>query len=186
MIVYEVRGLVNQYKGLLPYNDTVWDKGTLNFDGSSRATKWKPLKMKVDNARGKKPDIFFASGLVVVPSWSIEALRPILSRSGELLPVTWNRESGFLYNLTRVGNYIDKSQSAWLEDEDGPFLIDKPAFREQKVPKTVLFSTKEVPEVFGVGNNPNSPIFKLQALKLKGVEYVPVWDSEHGVLEYDS
>lgn len=185
MIVYQLGGLVNEYQGLLPYNDNVWDKGLLDFDGSKRARNWKPLKMKVDNARGKKPDVFFASGLVVVPSWSAERLRPILERSGELLPVYWNRENGFLYNPTRLGKYIDKSGSVWLEDEDGPFLIDRPAFREQKIPQTVLFSTQEIPEIFGVGGIPNSPICKMTALDLRGIVYVPIWNSNRGVLEYD-
>ena len=185
MIVYEIRGLVNEYQGLLPYNDNVWDKGLLDFDGNEK-TEWRPLKMKLDNAKGKKPDIFFASGLVVIPSWRSEILKPILTRSGEFLPVHWKKETGFLYNLTRRGDFINKSDSSWHEDEDGPFMIDKPAFRKQKIPKTVLFSTSEVPEMFGVGDAANSPIAKLKKLGLKGVSYLPIWDSKQGLLEYDS
>ncbi len=186
MIVYEIVGLVNKYQGLLPYNDNVWDKGLLDFNGSSRLDGWKPLRMKVDNARGKQPDIYFASGLAVVPSWSFERLRPILERSGELLPVFWKREKGFLYNLTRLGKYIDQAGSLWFEDEDGPFMIDKPAFRDSKTPKSVLFGTKEIPGIFGVGDLPSSPINKLKELDLRGVKFVPIWDAKRGVLDYDS
>ncbi len=186
MIVYELGGLVNEHQGLLPYNDSVWDKGLMDFNGETRLKSWKPLRMKVDNVRGKKPDIFFASGLVVIPSWSVDRLRPILERSGELLPVFWNRESGFLYNLTRLGGYINESESSWLEDENGPFLIDKPAFQKSKIPKTVLFGICKIPGIFGVGDSPKSPISKLRSLDLKGVIFVPIWDSKRGVLDYDS
>ncbi len=185
MTVYEIVGLVNEYRSLLPFNDNVWDTKLLDFDGTSREKKWKPLKMKLDNARGKKPDIFFASGLVVIPSWSVDSLRSTFERSGELLPVHWGRETGFLYNLTRLGNYIHKSNSTWLEDENGPFLIDKPAFRERQIPKTTLFGTKEIPGVFGVGDSKNSPISMLMELELNGVSFVPIWDSKRGVLDYD-
>ena len=116
--VFVLRADVDHYVAFLACTDKGWEKFEL-FDGRPLLATWSPVEVEEDHeeGRGDRPNGDFPSLLRHVPVFSaraVEALRPILSASGEILPLTCKKCRGgpyFAFNVKRFLNVLDRDRS---------------------------------------------------------------------------
>jgi hypothetical protein len=150
MTVYKIEIENEKYKGF--YADDVdfelEVQGYLEFKCTPKGHDWVPPKVYMeemeDEDKGTQPvpDIAaFRPGSLVLSPRATEALKPILERTGELLPLPYQGETWFILNVTECVNALDKDRTEYVkDDEDGTILgIRRPVFYEDRLTRSSVF-----------------------------------------------
>jgi hypothetical protein len=147
------------------------------FDGRSLAGNWTPVQMEAADEDDITADLGDYALLGTVPVFSataVDALLDLLRPNGELLPVRYSRKEYMAYNVSRVIDALDESQSAitrfttgrimsitkYVFDED--LLISAPIFKIPQLPLAYVF----VSEVF---------VNRVRDTGLTGFSFRPTW-----------
>lgn len=137
MTVWEIKtGLSEQVATLVvPEADQVI--GSMKrFGGDGSLLQWpKPLRLEplVEKRKARKPlgDVSpFLPGALVLSGQACEALRPFLSKFGQLLELDIEGQTHFFFNATNLVDCIDRERS---EQRPGG-VVGKEAFIEGAVP----------------------------------------------------
>lgn len=124
------------------------DKFDLNWDWQPRrlAVLWPELNM---NPRGKFPNDFPAStGLPMFSERAVEALRDLLEPSGELLPVSTDKGTIYVFNITTVVEALDmdRSELSWTaSDAEWASNIEVFEFDRSRLTDAPIFRLRECP-----------------------------------------
>lgn len=152
----------------------------LSFDGSQRATQWRPVKVqrvRADERQAFRPSDFpwLGAHALVMRRNAVEALRVMLDASGEVLPLaTDDGIELFVLNVTRVLDAIDEPRSEILRfpGSNRIMRIKSVAFLER-----VLGSA----DIFRLPHRTSSTYVSDRFVKavhdagLKGLEFKRVW-----------
>jgi len=156
----------------------------LHFDGTPKVN-WVSPPLVIANPHAKKGG-FVSSfpGCLVMRSAAVEKLGESLEVAGELLPVEFNAEHGFLLNVLQVVDCMDHEQSDWAIAKDGVtrLLCRRFAFRLDALPESTLFKVPGLSASMfahtGLPGSTTSFCSKVGEHKLTGLRFELVWDSD--------
>jgi len=183
MLVYDCLG-ANGFELCHPDNRDDWETAAAMVDGTPRATSWKPFGVhlvRIDE--GKKLQAadapWFGGHALVLRERAVDAMGPMLTDSGELLPLTSVEAKLWMYNPTLAIDALDEGASTILRFDDGRIMyVQRFAFRPDVV--------RDVP-VFKVANLRRGQVFfgpefveRWRGAGLSGLEFKEVWRSQNG------
>ena len=122
------------------------------------------------------------SGAVILSAKAVERLRNVLAPSGEVLPIQLNndRDSFYLFNITRVINAVDMRRSNFMKFPSGAIgPCELLVFDPNKIPDDALFfkNTQMGPitEIFAT----QRMVDALKKARLSGYEFRLAWSDDH-------
>lgn len=196
--VYQLEFLANDYQSLYLEDES---NLKIKFDGSRKLEGWQALDVYVLHPRLKAPDLwsFECSGAFAVSERAEPLLATFLEMAGELLPLKFGKRTLNLMNITEVINCVDYEHCDCLKDKNGQTLrYEKPegtfsivnnnyTFFANRFSESTIFKVPyDSPDIFVVERN-GDPEEEFKAAVehhgLKGVQFVPRWDSELGPIE---
>jgi hypothetical protein len=105
---------------------------------------WQSFEISFKNLASKKaamPDIMVRNGRLFLAAMAYEALAELIVKNGEFLPVTYNGNNGFLFNILSIAEKydgIDKNLST--KNEFGE--VQSLSFNESKISNLAIFRTQ--------------------------------------------
>lgn len=147
------------------------------IDGTSRGHAWVPIGMKLvreyERIRYAESDApWFGSDALIFRQRALEALEPLLSQHGELLPLSCPDAHVVMYNPTHVIDALDERASSVVRLPGGTIVN----IREH------VFRTEPAAEIFKIPNLRPSPTYVRQrfvdvwkSAGLRGLEFKQVW-----------
>jgi hypothetical protein len=193
--IYEVQADVGVYQYLLPIDYATYLRTHpigMRFDGSEISLPdWQPPPVYSEAPKRPEADFWdfgaMANTFLVRPqAIAIPALRDLLLRCGQLLPLPYRDEEFALFNVTTVADALDDTQSVWVTGSTGRRLsLTKYAFRVAALPKAPLFKLPTQAGGSGKiwateGIVPAEEEFKpmVQRLGLTGLIFKEVWSED--------
>jgi hypothetical protein len=155
----------------------------MQLDGATRGPGWLPIRMKLikedegDLIAPRRESDFpcFGSGALVLRPRALDALRGLVERYGELLPLTCDDTDLWLFNVTKVVDALDEARSKVVRFNTGGMRIRLPVFRASAVQDVVVF---KIPQAL------HGPIFvgrkfveAVRSADLRGLDFEPVLTS---------
>jgi hypothetical protein len=179
MIVFQTDHVTGyEYINCVTYDDI---RILADFDGSSRKEGWKPPRVVRDRATKRsscKPaDLPFGSGGFYMRRSGLDALRDVLEKHGEILPLaTDDGVELWVHNVMVVIDALDKERSI-LEPIEGTDIVKlrDPVFIESSIGDA---------EIFMLATKPHRVYYtdrfvkRVKAAKLKGTDFFKRWSSE--------
>lgn len=138
----------NNYRNLVFANDDDWPI-VYSYNGDGIRINWKPISVVylADETNGQLPIGDFPSFQTHIPVYSgraVEALYPLLSSSGEILPLNSEEGTFFAHNVTNVFEVLDEPRSMIRRFSDGKVMnIEKHAFTKEKLDGVGIFKIPE-------------------------------------------
>jgi hypothetical protein len=180
MNIYKIRHCEG-YEWVLPVDQNDYD--LLIFDGKSRASSWKPIRMrrlKFIDGRFRQPSDFPSSSggdNLVMSQAAREKTEPYLKRYGEFLPLSCDDEKLWTFHVTHFVDALDENASKVLRATDDPSLvlmIHKHVFRPEKLTSDWMF---KLPQSHGRGPfYVTDPFVNLiHTSGLTGLDFKRVW-----------
>lgn len=183
MRIFKIGLKVNDYKSLLPKDNSILRSGLLSLNGTSKTHEWPAqLEADFDNEGGLTPDFFsFGAGNVVFSLKAYECLREYFY-GVEFLPVSFGGETGYLMNITTFSDCLDENSSEWFFDQGSgkSLFLKKFSFDESKVPSLPVFKIRQAKMgLFCFDNNGGKPgmIELVESYDLAGLKFDLVWSS---------
>lgn len=155
------------------------------FDCTSRASEWKPPKIKdlsPDHQRGDF--VYYSPGALLIRPEVVHLVRPFFDRAGELLPLWFEGDIYTLLNITNCVDATDETNTEWLLAKDGSKVeIRRHAFDPARLNEISLF---KVPETCKgsvlTWEKDGTPELEFKAFveqnNLTGLLFEELWDSE--------
>ena len=170
------------YEWVAPTNDAHW-KLFRNFDGSTRAKDWQPIHVEriLRDDEGKmyqRSDFpWLMDSPLVMRAMAVEALRDILQRHGEILPLsTDDGVELYAFNVHAAVDALDEARSdVWRFPNGRIGDIKKPAFFEAQIRDLEIFrlpirgSSTYVTDTF---------VNRVHEAGLVGLDFPLVWSSD--------
>lgn len=136
------------------------------------------------------PDIWclVSSGAFGVGSNACDCLYSFLTRAGQLLPLIFREHEIQICNILESAECIDPDRSIWYKHPtNGSRLgVRHPFFLPDKLPDSTLFKIPEASHEIFVWEETGEPDdeFKacVEANKLTGLIFEPVWSEEEGII----
>ena len=155
------------------------------FDGSSRASTWRPVRMKwikSDGGRRFKSSDFpwLGTHVLIMRRRAVDALSDMLEAGGEILPLaTDDGVELFVLNVTRVLDVLDEEHSTIdrFEDSGQIMFIEAAAFHEDLVRGVDFFKLPGRACGIFVGER---FIERVRAAGLVGLDFPLAWSPEGG------
>ncbi len=151
-----------------------------DWEAPRLATGWKPVLVE---GRVRKFNDFPCVNLSV-PAFSqraIHALHDLLTPNGELLPIVSELGSYFAFNVTRVADVLDWTNSdiRWNTKPILASRIERYEFFQEKVESLSIFRIPEIPSNVYV-----TDIFvsRVHETGLQGFDFIKVWPLPAGVI----
>jgi hypothetical protein len=152
----------------------------LSFDGSSRASTWKPVKVRrvrADERQAAKASDFpwLGAHALVMRRQVIDTIGDLLSKYGEILPLS--TEDGtelFVLNVTNVLDALDEKRSELtrFRESNRIMRIKKPVFKPAMIANAEIFrlpyraSPTYVSQIF---------VDRVNGVGLEGLEFLSAW-----------
>ncbi len=179
MNVYVLGTDCDKYRGIHYANDADVLEFHRRFDGRSLKYTWTG-KEKFGFVQKRFPKGDTPSLSTHIPVFNLKAakvLMDFLEPNGELLPITCNGESFFLFNVTRIVDALDEPNCK-LErfDDGGVMYVDEYAFLKEKLAGETVFKLPQLPLGWVYVTDPF--VKRVRAAILKGFEFRHVWSSE--------
>lgn len=151
----------------------------LALNGQPRAATWKPVnvrRVRADDRQAFRPSDFpwLGSHALIMRRTAVEALRDVLDRHGEVLPL--HTEDGvelFVFNA-QVIDALDEAHSSITKfpGTDRIMQITRVAFRPLSVRGVDIFRLPHRASATYVGAR---FVERVNAACLRGLEFLPVW-----------
>ncbi|MEO6435185.1 MAG: hypothetical protein ABIP55_05430 [Tepidisphaeraceae bacterium] len=120
------------------------------FDGKPYPRKWKPVRLRLDKPRLRRPDFLnFDWKVLLCGPRAMEVVGDLLRASGQLFPVTMAGEGSAyqLHNITRMLKTVLDPKNSEFRALPGYKPLRVPAFRGDRIgPEVSLF---KIPQNFG-------------------------------------
>lgn len=136
------------------------------------AKEWQPIDIEFAKVSGGKkgglPDIIVRNGRLFLNEKGYTGLHDVLAPHGEFLPVTYEGEKGFLFNILSIAenlNGLDKKLSTKNEYNE----LQSIAFHTEQLQNTPIFRA-EFDNYMGVYCQENLKTL-IESLNLKGLTY---------------
>lgn len=149
------------------------------FDGTSQTRYWSgKVKFKFEPRADPKGDIFSLLGGAPIFSFkAVKSLSDLLEPSGELLKLRCQKDTLFLYNVTRLVDALDVDNSDLARFSDGAILdIEWHSFREDRIRAEVVFKLPELR--LGRPYVTEPFVQRVRDTGLKGFRFRLVWSTE--------
>jgi hypothetical protein len=178
MNVYILDADVNDYRGLV-YEDEDIVEFNRRFDGRSLKEGWTGKErfgfVCPRLPKGDTPGL--SSHIPVFNPKAVKALADFVEPSGELLPVTCGGERFFLFNVTRLVDALDETNSDLKRFSDGRIMmIDRHVFQPEKLRSVVVFKLPQKPLSCAYVTDPF--VQRVNDAGLKGFKFPLVWSSD--------
>ncbi len=117
-----------------------------HFDPSpkSYADHWQPIEISFAKLSGGKkgevPDLMVRNGRLFLNEKAYEALRDVLASDGEFLPVSFNDQTGYLFNILSIADEVNGLDQV-ISTKDEFDELQSLAFHEDKVNGFTVFRT---------------------------------------------
>ena len=158
-----------------PDHELLWQ-----LNGTSRRATWRPMPVAMLTAdehgelRAQADLPWLGSHVLVLRERAVTVLRPLLDRTGELLPFACPDADLWLFNVLTVVDALDEEHSELIRFDDGSILaVERYAFRPEVARGLPLF---KVPQLL------RGPLFvgeefveSVAAARLIGPGLVQVW-----------
>ena len=150
------------------------------FDGSPRGGSWKPIRVKRvpadEHQTAKQSDFPWlgAHALVMRPR-AVTGLAQLLEPHGEILPLATDADVGlFVLNVLHIIDALDEGRSEILRfpSTNRIMRVTRPAFLDARVGGVDVF---RLPHRASATYLSQRVVDTVRDLKLKGLEFVPVW-----------
>jgi hypothetical protein len=130
---------------------------------------------------GQFPALFFYA-VLGVDEVALRALRGLLERSGELLPLPHEDKLYHVVNVTECINVLDTRRTRWLYEKGRP-PIDQYIFHRKRLTQTPLFKIPETcrTEILtceGIDDPEHEFKGRVEQLGLKGLIFEELWSCE--------
>jgi hypothetical protein len=169
----------NGFELCQPDNGDDWDLVAELINGAPRAKSWRPLGVhlvRVDEGVALRPADapWFGGHALVLRERAIDAMEPMLTAGGELLPLRSVGDRLWMYNPTVALDALDESASTIMRLADGRIMyIQKYAFHSdivRGVPVFKIANLKREQSFYG-------PEFvaRWRKAKLTGLKFYEVW-----------
>ena len=151
MDVYKLRDdLRGDYRSLIM---AVGDPTEFNrrFDGTPMKRPWTDVTIEWtdDQSQFPKPDFpqLSSTSIPIFSSRAIDALRDLLERNGEILPTTCGGDQLFFFNVTRVIDAFDESNSEVIRYRATSEIarVARYFFLEERLAGAVIFKIPQFP-----------------------------------------
>jgi hypothetical protein len=183
MNVYYLRAAANNYQGLIitqgnwrPFSD-LFNGFPVNRPWTNVTFGWDPDVSRLP--KGDCPLLF--THIPVFTTRAADALSDLLESNGELLPIVISGEEYFLFNVTRVIDGLDESESEIIRFKNSSRILDieRHCFLHEKIDKATIFKIPQmvtsdvfVTDVF---------VERVKSARLKGFKFPLLWSSEYEV-----
>ena len=147
------------------------------FDGTPMKRPWSDARLEWDSeSRAPKPDFDLLLSVPTFNSRAMDALRDLLEGNGEILPTTCEGEQLFFYNVTRVIDAFDESNSKITRQPWGNEIwgIDKYTFFPEKLMGVVIFKIPRCDRVFVT----DPFVERVKSSGLKGFWFLRRWSTD--------
>jgi len=178
MNVYVLRADLNRYRSIYYTEEDDIIEFMRGFNGTPIGRSWTAQgKFQFNRGRLTKGD---TPGLAThAPAFSLKAakiLADFLEPNGELLPITCNDESYFVFNVTRVIDALDEAACELKLFDDGDIMdVVRFAFYPDRLKGATVF---KVPQCVLMDVFVTDPfVERVKAAGLKGFTFRLVWSS---------
>jgi hypothetical protein len=167
-----------------PVDGDDFERINVTINGVPRAAEWVPLRMQLigmDEGRplSESDSPWLGSHALIFRPKAIQALGPMLSDHGELLPLQCPTAEVSIFNPTRVVDVLDEAASQVLRFKSGKIMgVRKYAFRPEPLDGV---------HAFKIPNLRVSPTFVSESFVatwrsagLRGLEFRLVWPAVEG------
>lgn len=148
MTVYKVIEDVNNFRCLLPEDESAWASAMLTFDCLPKGNAWKAPKMRCPNPK-LKPGHFWSLmgiGAFILTAHATDKLRTQLEIAGELLELPYKDDMFYAINVLQCADCLDQEATVFRRTADGKILtswIDKYVFNSKWIPESSIFKIPE-------------------------------------------
>lgn len=105
---------------------------------------WQPFDINFENLgasiRVAMPDIMVRNGRLFLSLTAYDALSPIIAEHGEFLPITYEGNNGFIFNVLSVAEDIFETDKS-IGNKNEPGEVKSLYSRSSKINKMALFRT---------------------------------------------
>jgi hypothetical protein len=177
MKVYELGADSDHFESLLMTAGDLFEFAN-RFNGKPMKRPWTDVTIGKDPRRLPKGDFpSLIPGVTVFSQKAVTALRDLLEKNGQILPVSIAGEGYFLYNVTRIVDALDETDSSMDRFDDGRvFYIDDHSFFPHKLAGLSIFKIPQMPD----GSVFVTDVFveRVQSAGLKGFWLPVVWSRD--------
>ncbi len=185
MKIFRVITDVNSFQSLQIEDSAIWNTDRLTFDGITKQISWEPPSVYVLRPKNIRGNFFhLAPGTFVLDHTAHEALRDILERCGELLPLPFENTTLWLFNVLQCLNVLNQERTKWVlgKTTGQRIRIEKYAFHPDRLIEAPVFKIPEtsrseilVYENFG---DPEIEFRKrVEDQKLSGLIFEEIWSN---------
>ena len=178
MKVYILDADSDRYKSLVMITGDLFEL-VRRFNGKPMKRPWTDVKIGLAPDANTFPKGDFPSLIPSVPIFSpraISALGDLLESNGEVLPIVCDSEQYFIFNVTRVVDALDESNSEIVRFKDSSRVLNirDYAFLKDRISELTIFKIPQDNTIFV------TDIFvkRVKSKKLKGFWFPHVWSSE--------
>jgi len=153
MRAYILDADANRYKNLHVSQVADWDR-LEGFDATPRAATWSPVGVEhspdeFDKPGGDYPNLHGVASACVFSARAVEVLGDLLDGRGELLPLTGDQGSFFLFNVTHFTEAFDEELSAYQRYSDGGVMgVERYVFDPQRLSEETIFKLRDLPGLY--------------------------------------
>jgi len=128
------------------FGKNIHDQFDVNFEAKPYADKWKsPFNVDFSDDGSSfhgdiMPDISEHNGRLFLSPKAYDVLKPLIENDGEFLPVTYNEETGYMFNPLSIAETVDGIDETLTQKNEWGDLVNL-AFYEDKVKKFAVFRT---------------------------------------------
>jgi hypothetical protein len=180
MRVHVLRGDPDHYKCLMMYNSTELYPFSSRFNGKPIKGRWIDVKMIWDTARVPKGDYpSLHPNIPVFNQKAVTALKYLLEENGEIFPTVCGGERLFFFNVTRVIDALNESESEVIRFNNSSKVldIDRYSFYEKKLIGASIF---RIPQFLDWIYVTDIFVKRVESAGLKGFWFPLVWSSDPG------
>lgn len=185
MKVFRMRMDGDRFQTFITEQEEEWEH--LSTDGTPRAATWSPPKVRIRNPHAVQGDFLSpSSGTPVVTDRAAQALKPLLERAGELLPLPYRGHMYWVLNVTVCVNAVDEERSEYFRNpETGRKLYETTyVFNPHVLPASPLFKlpqTSSAQLLLTEGLLPPDEEFRavVEREQLRGLVFDLLWSDEH-------
>jgi len=185
--IYRIRLNSNKYQSFLPFDQNIWSTDALKMDGRPKLPDWKSPKIYIHNPKHQRGDFFhFCSGAFVIDSIVAKKMLTFFENAGELLPLTFEQYSYFIFNVLECVNCLDLQKTEWVigKATGEKIRIKKYAFDKNRLAESTLFKIPETAaaEILcasGLKDPEDEFKFQVEAAGLTGLIFEKVWSESN-------
>lgn len=124
-----------------------------DFDGTSRARRWRPVKVFWETEQGAFPQSDFTtiSGAPIFNARAIEVLGDLLEGRGELLPLEPidGASPCWAFNITRLTDALNEDRTEFAYFRSGRTMdVDRYVFDAERLAEETIFKLSPLPDLY--------------------------------------